>query len=243
MSTLRVFEDGPLPGRVNMQRDEELLAEHRPGDRPILRFYRWAPPAVSYGYFQTASDFDRVALARDGCDLVRRPTGGRAILHADELTYAVVGSSPSDLFGSTLHETYMTINRALVMFLARLGIPADVSAGESRESMRSLVCFQSAGQHEISVNGKKLIGSAQRRTRDVFLQHGSILTGPGHAGLAIYLKEELSRESKREELLGATTHLGSLLERDIGDTDFSTFARLLTDAFCESLGLGADRLR
>jgi len=241
MSTLRVIVDGPLPGAINMQKDEDLLKVHRPGDAPILRFYRWAPPAVSFGYHQNANDFDQITISQHGYGLVRRPTGGRAILHADELTYAVVGSSPSDLFGFTLHEAYMTINRSLLMFLGQLGIQADISAGESREAMRDLVCFQSAGQHEISVGGKKLIGSAQRRTRGVFLQHGSILTGPGHADLVFFLKEESSQLSKREELLSATTHLGSLLNQEIGEADFHTFAQLLTTAFCNSLGLEADR--
>jgi len=121
------------------------------------------------------SDFDETAIRAAGYDLVRRPTGGRAILHADELTYAVIGSSPGPVFGATLHETYMKINRALLAFLADLGVVADISTGESREEARGLVCFRSAGRHEVSVAGRKIIGSAQRRTGGNFLQHGSIL--------------------------------------------------------------------
>ncbi len=88
---------------------------------------------MTIGYNQDLGDFDAGAVAAAGFGLVRRPTGGRAILHADELTYAVVGSSPGPLFGGSLHETYMKINEALLAFLADLGIDADISEGESRD--------------------------------------------------------------------------------------------------------------
>ncbi|MHB8079237.1 MAG: lipoyl protein ligase domain-containing protein, partial [Candidatus Krumholzibacteriia bacterium] len=116
-TSLRIFDDGPLPGAVNMRRDAALLAARRAGEPPVLRLYRWAPPAVSYGYHQSEADFDAAAIAARGFGLVRRPTGGRAILHAEELTYAVVGDSPGPLFGGTLHETYAAINAALLRFL------------------------------------------------------------------------------------------------------------------------------
>ena len=133
---LRIFDDGPRPGAVNMQRDAALLAAQGPGDPPVLRLYRWSPPAVSLGHHQRVGAFDAAAIAARGYGLVRRPTGGRAILHADELTYAVVGASPCPLFGASLHETYATINRALVRFLTELGLRPDVSAGESRAEAR-----------------------------------------------------------------------------------------------------------
>ena len=172
---LRVMNDGPRPGTVNMVTDARLLAEHCPGDDPILRLYRWSPWAVTYGYHQAPDTFDVAAAADRGWDVVRRPTGGRAILHAQELTYAVVGTSPCALFGDTLHQTYTTINRALMKFLRELGLSPDVSDGESLEEARGAVCFQTAGRHEVTVGGRKIIGSAQRRSGEVFLQHGSIL--------------------------------------------------------------------
>ena len=100
-----------------MARDRALLEAHRPGDQPVLRVYRWSPPALSLGYNQDPGVFDRAATDAAGLAVVRRPTGGRAILHADELTYAVVGTSPGPLFGDSLHAVYLAVNRALVAFL------------------------------------------------------------------------------------------------------------------------------
>jgi hypothetical protein len=114
MGILRVYYDGASTGAVNMARDASFLSDHRAGDDPILRVYRWEPAAVTIGYNQNFSDFDADALETAGFDLVRRPTGGRAILHADELTYAVIGSSPGPVFGTSLHESYLKINEALL---------------------------------------------------------------------------------------------------------------------------------
>ena len=229
MTHLRVIQDGPAAGTVNMDRDASLLAEHKPGDDPVLRLYRWEPAAVTVGYNQDFSSFDEIAIRAAGYDLVRRPTGGRAILHADELTYAVIGSSPGPVFGSTLHETYMKINGALLAFLADLGITADISTRESRHEARGLVCFQSAGRHEISVGGRKIIGSAQRRTGGKFLQHGSILTGPRHLELPTFLRP--GREGESEKLAAATTDLGQLLGTAQTGTDLDALAVRLAAAF------------
>jgi lipoate-protein ligase A len=237
---LRIINDSALPGGVNMQRDAGLLAAQSPHDDPVLRLYRWRPPAVSIGRNQALDGFDGRALASQGVALVRRPTGGRAILHDQELTYAIVGASPSPLFGDTLHDTYRAINRALLTFLAALGITADVSPGESRAAQRSLVCFHSAGQYEIRVAGRKLVGSAQRRSRGLFLQHGSILTGPGHAELPRYLKPDAANRASRQQLLQATTDLGQLLGREITESDHVEFGRLLSLAAAESFRLERD---
>ena len=145
---------------------------------------------------------------------MRRPTGGRAILHAEELTYAVVGASPGPLFGDSLHAAYQVINGALLAFLAGLGYRAEISAGEAREEARGLVCFKSAGRYEISVGGRKLIGSAQRRTGGCFLQHGSILAGPEHLELLRFLRPGAPGADLPPELLAmATTDLGQLRGR------------------------------
>ncbi len=229
MTRLRVIQDGPATGAVNMDRDASLLAEHKPGDDPVLRLYRWEPAAVTVGYNQDFSDFDETAIRAAGYDLVRRPTGGRAILHADELTYAVIGSSPGPVFGATLHETYMKINGALLAFLADLGITADISTGESRDEARGLVCFRSAGRHEISVDGRKIIGSAQRRTSGKFLQHGSILAGPRHLELPTFLGQ--GRGGEANELAAATTDLGQLLGAAQTSADLDVLAARLAGAF------------
>ncbi len=237
---LRVFLDGVHDGVWNMARDTELLQTHQPGDDPLLRIYLWDPPCVTIGFNQDTGAFSAEAVRAAGYDLVRRPTGGRAILHAQELTYAVVGTSPGPLFGHSLHDAYMTINRALLAFLSQLGIAADVSAGESRDAARGLVCFHSAGRHEIRVAGRKIIGSAQRRMRGVFLQHGSILTGDGHRRLVRFL--DLDPEARRQELAhleAGTTDLGELLGRPLGTGDLLELAKQLADTFAAAFDLRA----
>ena len=236
---LRIFDDGPRPGAVNMQRDAALLAAQGPGDPPVLRLYRWSPPAVSLGHHQRVGAFDAAAIAARGYGLVRRPTGGRAILHADELTYAVVGASPCPLFGASLHETYATINRALLRFLTELGLRPDVSAGESRAQARGLVCFNSAGQHELTVAGRKLVGSAQRRVEGAFLQHGSLLTGPRHAELAALLAPAHGSGGAPADILARTTDLAALLGRPLPEPALAALAVRLGEAFAATLGLAS----
>jgi lipoate-protein ligase A len=235
MGVLRVFYDGASSGAVNMERDAALLAGHHPGDDTILRLYRWVPPAVTIGYNQDFSAFDESGILAAGYDLVRRSTGGRAILHADELTYAVIGTSPGPVFGSSLHDTYMKINQALLAFLADLGLVADISEGESREEARGLACFRSAGRHEISVAGRKIIGSAQRRSGGVFLQHGSILAGPRHLELTAFLGTEVKQD--QGDLAAVTTDLGQLLGADQTGTDLDALGPRLAAAFARILDL------
>lgn len=236
--TLRVILDGACTGAVNMQRDAALLRNHAPGDDPVLRIYRWSPPAVTIGYNQDEASFNAAAAAAAGFDFVRRPTGGRAILHAEELTYAVVGTSPGPLFGSSLHDAYMTINRALVAFLAALGLEAQVSAGESLAEARGLVCFKSAGRHEVRVGGRKVIGSAQRRQRGVFLQHGSILTGPRHRDLVRFLPgRKDAAGGLGAELAAVTTDLGELLGVEPTAARHDAWACRLVEAFAATFGL------
>jgi len=233
---LHVIRDGALTGERNMAVDAALLERHRPGDPPVLRLYRWEPPAVSFGYNQREQDFDPARVAAHRFDLVRRPTGGRAILHAEEITYAVIGDSPSDLFGPSLHSTYMKINEALVAFLRGLGYAAEISGGEERHELRGAVCFKSAGQHEIRIGGQKLVGSAQRRRGGRFLQHGSLLTGPQHAALVDCLVPE-RRSVTKEQLLALTTDLGRLQGRPATPADLGRWEDALVAAFAATFDL------
>ncbi len=237
---LQIIQDGPHTGAVNMQRDTELLEQWRPGDPTVLRLYRWQPFTVTYGYHQRDEDFDRQAIDRLGFDLVRRPTGGRAILHAEELTYSVVGPTPSPLFGDTLHSCYMKINEALVGFLRDLGHAAEISGGEDRSEMRQAVCFKSAGQHEIRVAGRKIIGSAQRRAEGVFLQHGSILAGPRHVDLLQCLQPHRRGGLDPEQLRVVTTDLGSLRGARLDEADLDLLAVRLGKICGEVFGLSCE---
>lgn len=235
---LRVFLDGAHDGTWNMARDAELLADHQPGADPVLRVYRWAPPCVTIGYNQKLTAFASEKIRSAGFGLVRRPTGGRAILHANELTYAVVGTSAGPLFGNSLHDAYMRINQALLGFLAELGVVADVSAGESRDAARGLVCFHSAGRYEIRTGGRKIIGSAQRRQRGVFLQHGSILAGPEHRQLVRFLELEPQRQaSELMALETGTTDLAEITGRTWQSADLDGLGTLLASAFGTALDL------
>jgi lipoate-protein ligase A len=165
-----------------MERDRALWrrfeADPSPGIR--LRVYGWSPPAISLGFHQPDDGVDRVALRERGFDLVRRPTGGAAVLHADELTYAVAGPLGLAGIGRSVLEIHHSIAGALARTLSGYGIDVDFGGGGTP---RDFACFSGAGGHEITVGGRKLVGSALRRGRHAFLQHGSILCGEGHLDL------------------------------------------------------------
>ena len=175
----RLFDDldAVVSGADQMARDTELLGEVARGAPPALRLYRWSPPALSLGRFQREDDVDHGACARLGVDVVRRPTGGRAILHGADLTYAVAMPRPSGAAGS-VDGVYATIARALIAGLARIGVGALVArhdaAGTSGQASGP-ACFASMQGADLRVGERKLCGSAQMRHRAAALQHGSIL--------------------------------------------------------------------
>jgi len=147
---------------------------------PTLRIYDWSEPAVSIGYFQEMNQAINVQKARqEGLKIVRRITGGRAVLHFGELTYAVVAnSSRNPELGSNLLATYREISLALARGLEKLGIRAEYKRGRAARRTSRLSyhhpCFESISSYELTVKGRKLVGSAQRRSQGCFLQHGSI---------------------------------------------------------------------
>jgi lipoate-protein ligase A len=165
----------PAPGAFNMALDQALMASVGAGGDPVLRFYRWSPACVSLGRNQPAAGrYDEGLLRARGIDVVRRLTGGRAVLHARELTYSAV--MPDRALGSA-RAAYASINRALVAGLRRLGVPAALQPPSAlREPVPSLApCFQHPAEGEVVSAGRKLVGSAQVRQAGVILQHGSLL--------------------------------------------------------------------
>lgn len=153
-----------------------LLAVEAGKSPPTLRFYRWMPPAVSLGFGQAlARSVDEDLLAEKGIDLVRRPTGGKAVLHDDEVTYSLAARHDGFPAGSDLLDTYRTLAEAFASGLGRLGIEASL-VPRKRGSLRSKtpVCFEVPASYELVVESRKVLGSAQRRTRQAFLQHGSL---------------------------------------------------------------------
>lgn len=166
---------GPAEGPRNMAVDEALMEDGRSGG-VVLRFYRWDPPCLSLGRNEPARRrYDRRAVEREGIDVVRRPTGGRAVFHHRELTYAVV--APAELWGG-LRDCYRRINRGLLRGLAELGAEADAAdrgPEDGTPGPSGRACFRDPLPGEIVSAGRKLVGSAQWREEGALLQHGSVL--------------------------------------------------------------------
>ncbi len=155
-----------------MAEDARLLEAVGAGAPPVLRFYRWARPTISLGYAQdAAAAVDAAAAERLGVDVVRRPTGGKAVVHDDELTYAVV--VPAGLLPGDVRRSYALLAEGLVSGLRALGVDARCHDG-SEPPGASALCFVAPSWHEITLDGRKLVGSAQCRRGGAVLQHGAI---------------------------------------------------------------------
>lgn len=179
----------PLDGPTNMAIDVALLESVKAGGAPVLRLYRWSPACLSFGRNQpTRGRYDAEAAADRGIDLVRRPTGGQAVLHDDELTYAVI--APVSAIGRP-RAAYRRINEALVDGLGRLGVRAALAGGGGLGAGGGsgggsgpdwdAACFRRPERGEVVAGGAKLVGSAQRMESRTILQHGSILVGGSQA--------------------------------------------------------------
>ena len=156
--------------------DEALLSAPPDPDSYTLRLYRWHRPTVSLGYAQPwLQGFDRARAA--DVALVRRPTGGRAVLHADELTYAVAGPADPDTVGTGILSCYRTIATGLAAGVRELGGDVRLARGARGDSSGSGACFSARSRYELTFGGRKLAGSAQRRQGGRFLQHGSLPLG------------------------------------------------------------------
>jgi lipoyl(octanoyl) transferase len=177
METWRVVFSPPASGAWNMALDEAILdaviANTAP---PTLRFFAWEPPTLSLGIGQPATDADLVSLSRLGWGLVRRPTGGRAILHTDELTYSICAREDHPLAQGGILESYRRLSRGLLAGLNILGVDAQAEAERARGAAMAAgaVCFETPSSYEITSGGRKLIGSAQARMRGGVLQHGTL---------------------------------------------------------------------
>lgn len=181
----RLIHTLPAHGAWNMALDEAILEAVGSGESPpTLRLYSWDPPCLSLGYAQPFSDVDRNALEQNGWDWVRRPTGGRAILHTDELTYSVIAPLDEPRVRGTILESYRRLSAALLAALEFLGLPAQADkeyALPQGSQVNAPVCFEVPSNYEVTVHGSKLIGSAQARRNKGVLQHGSL---PLHGDLS-----------------------------------------------------------
>jgi lipoate-protein ligase A len=178
--TWQLILDGPMHGARNMSIDASLFDDVAGSDQPrtIVRFYSWSTPTISLGRNQQITKAVDIDYCRaNGIDIVHRPTGGRAVLHDDELTYAVI-SNDASYFGDTIYGNYKRVSEALCLAYNRLGVPAVLSP-ETRKALNLVEnidppCFLSTSRYELMVQGRKIAGSAQRRVRGSFLQHGSL---------------------------------------------------------------------
>lgn len=229
-----MIRDGYHDGPTNMAVDEAIMRAHAEGRvPPTLRFYGWRPPALSLGYAQHAErEVDLEACRRAGVDVVRRPTGGRAVLHDREVTYSVVIST--DLFPGSVVETYRRLSAGLVEGLRILGLPAGVQDGPPRPGLRSAACFDSPSWYELVVADKKVVGSAQVRRWGVLLQHGSILLEFSPAQVVSLLRVPAGWRARLEQDLA--DHAGGLSQFGKPLT-FDEVTAAMTEGFRRALGL------
>jgi lipoate-protein ligase A len=204
MTSWRFIESGRCDAAYNMALDEAIVAAVRNGDSPpTLRLYGWRQPSVSLGAFQKITDIDTSYCAAHDVHVVRRLTGGRGILHGEELTYSFSARNEG-LFSQGLLDTYRKISAAFSLGLQRLGLSVKMETRRERVSNleRSPLCFKSTSYGELTINGKKVIGSAQKRWGDGFLQQGSIPYTIDHTALAAVFKNKGQRAKGKGQEVG-----------------------------------------
>lgn len=230
--SLRCLVDGPARGAWNMAVDEALMDSARAGG-VTLRLYGWEPGCLSFGRNQTARGrYDGTRAARRGIDVLRRPTGGRAVFHHRELTYSV--AAPADEWGG-LRDAYLKINRALAVGLQDLGAAASVvSAIRAEPAPKPTVraCFRDPLPGEVVADGRKLIGSAQWRDGGALLQHGSLL---------LYNDQHTVEDLRTGGAGPVDVPAAGLSEFLDPVPDVETICEALADSFAAELGRGVRR--
>ena len=180
--------DPKLSATDNMAIDSaNLIRAARKDFPPVLRFFDWENPSISMGYNQSIEEIDEEKCREDGVDIVTRPTGGRAVLHWNEITYSLVIPVGHNLAEKSIIESYKQISEALIIGFRKIGIDAELARGEAG-GHRLPSCFSSTSRFEITANGLKIVGSAQRRKSGAFLQQGSIPLTPEYRNLIDYVR-------------------------------------------------------
>ncbi|MBT4334132.1 MAG: lipoate--protein ligase family protein [Candidatus Cloacimonetes bacterium] len=232
----RFLINSKLSPAENMAIDEAIFESIQDGrSLPTIRFYGWDPSTVSCGYNQEVSkEVDFMALKEYGFGFVRRPTGGRLVLHDDEVTYSVISPASGRLSGN-ITESYSEISKALALGLEHIGIVVDFEKGNlTSEHQRQVAnpCFTSSSRYELNYQKKKIVGSAQVRKNNCILQHGSILLNHGQSklakilpGLTIDQKERMVKYLNRK-----TIGINEILEMPIS---YKTAVNYLIKGFKE----------
>ena len=211
MSVWRLLNTGALPGALNMAIDQALLKFHVLGlSPPTLRFYQWQPPAVSIGYFQEPEALNPSLCKSLGIDLIRRPTGGRAVLHQNELTYSLVAGTREGI-PCSLSTAYHLICEGLLAGFRLIGIEAAVGR-EKLTGPPPEICFLRSSIGDIICQGKKFVGNAQMWSGSSLLQHGSIILEPQNEAWAnLMVLNPDSEAGFHADLESRTTSLLELL--------------------------------
>jgi lipoate-protein ligase A len=217
-----LWVDGAHSPEENMRRDAALLAAAERDAEPVLRLFAFRPHGITLGAHErpeVALDLERCRA--DGVPWALRPTGGRAIFHAEEWTYALATPIDDSRWGGSQAEAYGRASRLIVESLVRLGVPAELVRAERRASGASAgACFASTARHEIELEGRKLVGSAQRRTQRGLLQQGSVLLSDGHRRLADYARTP-DRPALAARLAASAAHAGPWLGERTGLDDWA----------------------
>lgn len=236
-STWRLLITPPLDGATNMAIDEAILYALAAGHgQPTLRFYEWTPPCLSLGYNQHYTEVDETACRSLGYTWVRRATGGRAILHTDELTYSIVTRRDDPRVKGDIVESYRALSRGLLAGLNLLGVPALQAKGDRpRNPNQGAACFDTPSHYEVTLNGKKLVGSAQVRRKGMVLQHGTLpLRGDITRIFEVLALSPGEKERLGQQLLARAT----TLETELGvGASFREAAEALAQGFGQALHL------
>lgn len=228
----RLLNTHHLDGATNMAIDEAISrAVQARLVPPTLRFFGWQPACLSLGQAQPGADVDREACRAAGIDVVRRPTGGRAILHTDELTYSVIAPEHEPRVAGSIVESYRRLSEGLLAGLALIGVPTQqAERPDNHDRDAGPVCFEVPSNYEIVFDGKKLVGSAQMRKPGVVLQHGTL---PLHGDIARITKYLASRPDADRVRARATT-----VEAAVGKVvPFEQVTELMAQGFAAALNL------
>jgi lipoate-protein ligase A len=236
-STWRLLNTGLNDGATTLAVDEAILSSVAGAKSPpTLRFYGWQPPCVSIGYAQSLQDeIDLDACERQGYTWVRRPTGGRAVLHIDELTYSVIVPQGDPRVAGDIVTSYRRLSLGLVTGLRLLGCDVVQANAQRKVGAQSAACFDVPSHYEVTALGRKLVGSAQVRRKGVVLQHGALpLMGDVSRLVDALALDEPSRASLRAKLRRRAIALDEAMGRPVS---FDEVAVALKEGFARALGL------
>jgi len=214
-----VILTGENPGKFNMDFDLQIAKSFY--DKPVLRLYRWKPFCISLGANQKIDEINIDKALSDCIDVVKRPTGGRAILHSEELTYSVVFPVELNYSAKSIYnEINLALRRGLIFYdssLEQLELEHEqVDFRNFYKEDKSAICFAVSSKSEINFHDKKLVGSAQRKIGKVVLQHGSILCGDYHLRITDYLNVNDDKKTEiRNEMIRTTVDLRTILNHEI----------------------------